>query len=501
MQSMLAHVKERTRLDNLDTQVLMQPSQFGRRDGSNLHVALLGRPNAGTSTLFNALAGRRTSASPFLGETRRVNRGRSEHRTPEFEWLCQLYMPASARPVTYALSDCPSHAMARLRCPREEALCEADGAKVSDEPTMDPHEAILELCPGAAGADVVMVVLRAFEGDEVTHQATTVDPARDLLYVANACRLHDVWKLKRRIQVLRDTRAGEWVVCEKEALLRAQHFLTQPDAGGRGPFHALRQGTWSDNEVAWLEDLGLLTDKAWVVAINVDCRPWLRKAVPADLVKPVEARATKLGINPRYCVVYSGAFEKRLQILRETPTPPPVEEHMRARPPLEAYLDANVDHASAAPALLGAPLDALQLILLFTCSPDEVRAWFVRDGTTVIGFCGGVHEVMRRNFEVAEICDYADYVACGSEEQVRRKGKVRRLGADVVLEHHQVIFVKFKIPRESEAADGRVAWNSDGRLSTREMDKKAQQDMAVQEEARKQLDEETDHHVRTGLRF
>ena len=58
--------------------------------------------------------------------------------------------------MTYALSDCPSHAMARLRCPREEALCEADGAKVSDEPTMDPHEAILELCPGAAGADVVM---------------------------------------------------------------------------------------------------------------------------------------------------------------------------------------------------------------------------------------------------------------------------------------------------------------------------------------------------------
>ena len=93
--------------------------------------------------------------------------------------------------------------------------------------------------------------------------------------------------------MLRDTRAGEWVVCEKEALLRAQHFLTQPDAGGRGPFHALRQGTWSDNEVAWLEDLGLLTDKAWVVAINVDCRPWLRKAVPADLVKPVEARAGK----------------------------------------------------------------------------------------------------------------------------------------------------------------------------------------------------------------
>ena len=94
---MLAHVKERTRLDNLDTQVLMQPSQFGRRDGSNLHVALLGRPNAGTSTLFNALAGRRTSASPFLGETRRVNRGRSEHRTPEFEWLCQLYMPATGQ--------------------------------------------------------------------------------------------------------------------------------------------------------------------------------------------------------------------------------------------------------------------------------------------------------------------------------------------------------------------------------------------------------------------
>ena len=141
--------------------------------------------------------------------------------------------------------------MARLRCPREEALCEADGAKVSDEPTMDPHEAILELCPGAAGADVVMVVLRAFEGDEVTHQATTVDPARDLLYVANACRLHDVWKLKRRIQVLRDTRAGEWVVCEKDVPLahhrrhhqrRAQedHLRPRAHVALRRRLHGLR---------------------------------------------------------------------------------------------------------------------------------------------------------------------------------------------------------------------------------------------------------------------
>ncbi len=488
-------------MENMDTQIIMQPAQFGRRFGSNLGVAVVGRPNAGCSTLFNALTGRRTSASVFLGETRRVNRGRTPYATAEFEWLCQLYDPAARRPVVYTVSDCPSYAMTWLRCPREEAPCEEAGAALSPDPTMDPPDRILELCPGARDADVVVVVLRAFEGTAVTHQASTVDPARDLHYVAEAARLHDVRKLRARIQDLRETRGGEWVDCEKEFLIRAQNFLTKPNDAGRGPFPALRLGEWSDNEVAWLSALGLLTTRAWVVAVNVDLRPWLIDHIPVHYVKPVQAVAQKLGVNPRYVTVLSAAFEKRLQLLRETPTLPPEEEHMRTVAPITAYEEANVTHRSGAPPLLQACLDALQLILLFTCSPDEVRAWVVRDDTSVINFCGGVHEVMRRNFDVAEICDYADYVACGSEEQVRRKGKVRRLGGEVVLENHQVIFIKFKIPRDAETEAGSVAWVSDGRLSTREMDKKMQADLKIQEEAKKELEHEKNHNIRAGIKF
>ena len=92
---MLSSVRGEEKAKALDVDL---PPQFGRAHGSNLRVALVGRPNAGCSTLFNAFCGRRAAASGFPGETRRANVGRTPHATEAYEALRACYAPRAERP-------------------------------------------------------------------------------------------------------------------------------------------------------------------------------------------------------------------------------------------------------------------------------------------------------------------------------------------------------------------------------------------------------------------
>ena len=141
-----------------------QPAQFGRLRGSNFRIALVGRPNAGCSTLFNALTLRRTPASCFLAETRTPATGRTRHETEGFSWLRDLYAPRRERPVTYAVTDAPARACQFLSCPREDCERQIDAPGLSPLPECDDDSVWARLWPGAGAADVVIIVLRNFEG-------------------------------------------------------------------------------------------------------------------------------------------------------------------------------------------------------------------------------------------------------------------------------------------------------------------------------------------------
>ena len=114
--------------------------------------------------------------------------------------------------------------------------------------------------------------------------------------------------------------------------------------------------------------------------------------------------------------------------------------------------------------ILDACRDALQLICVYACCDDEVRGICCRDGDTVKEYCLGLHEVVGRNFDVAEVCDAAKFNQLKSEEAVRRAGNVRRVGAEMILEHEQVVFVAFDLPQD--AGRMAVAWSCDPRAKT-----------------------------------
>ena len=216
----------------------------------------------------------------------------------------------------------------------------------------------MECWEGAGSADVVMVVLRTFEGDDATHHAPRLDAAADLAYVARLCKHRDVQVLRTRIRALQGKRGGEWLKAEKECLLRAVALLTRVGRGpeetqsndddstltsNTEPIEALRLEHWSDDEVGWLSKLDLMTNKPWVVAVNVECRQYLMRSALKEIVghedpetKRVERVALSLEISPSEVAVFSAAFEERVQRLREAPTMPPAEAHLPTVAPYDA---------------------------------------------------------------------------------------------------------------------------------------------------------------------
>lgn len=537
---MMSGIRGEAKAEKLDWE---EPPQFGRSCGSNLRIALLGRPNAGCSTLFNALCGRRAAASGFPGEGAQPNHGRCPHATDAFGALLEAYKPHRKRPVTYSLVDAPSRNAldiipdgydweeqakerviheARLeahrkiveravekeedaaraqqhgeRIPepmsREETDAKAKAqAQVAEEAAwLAAHDeaqrtakASLEgLWRGAAGADVVCAVVRDFRTGDVTHVGSTVDAARDLRWVAEVAKQRDIVVLKKRVEELKTQRAGNWLRGEREFLAYAVKVLVHgPDPPRREesdglsdsedeavsidpddprflPRLALRAERWSDDEVAWLSSLDLLTTKPWVVVVNGDTRHFLMGYEDPAVFQAIGAVCADLNVSK--VIPCSAIFERKLQDLKDAPTLAPAEEHIEAVSPYDAYVAANPHHASARHALFENCRDALQLVCVYACCDAEVRGFYCRDGCTIREYCVGLHEVVGRNFDFAEVCDAEMFIQLKSEEAVRRAGNVRRCGGDMILEHEQVVFVSFGLPQDAGLA--RVAWACEAR--------------------------------------
>ena len=362
-----------------------------------MEIGIVGLPNVGKSTLFNALS--RASA------------------------------PASNYP--YCTIE-PNVAMVEVADERLDDLAGIVGPKKVTHPVLKFMD-IAGLARGASkgeglgnmflshirGVDAIAHVLRCFNDESVVHLEGEVNPVRDLEIVETELFLCDIQILDRRVAKLdKIARSGDHHARkELDFLVKVRSEL---DQGIR-----FKEDDELDPELrAVLEETHLLSSKPAVFVANIGDEPKSETAL--RFVESVRRSAEERGSA---CIPISAKLETEIGEL-------PDEEGV-------ALLKEMGFEESALKRFVRACYDLLQVITFFTIKGEETRGWSVRRGVSVRDAAGKIHSDMRDRFICAEVVSYGDFISCGGMADVREKGLVRTEGKEYKVEDGDVVLIKF----------------------------------------------------------
>ena len=265
--------------------------------------------------------------------------------------------------------------------------------------------------------DAIAHVLRCFEDPDVTHMETGIDPVRDAETVETELMLADLESLEKRISVLeKNTRGGD-----KEAVMTLNLVRRTIELLSAGkPARALRR---KPEEEQAFHMLNLITAMPVLYVCNVD---EASAATGNAFSKRVEAKAAVEGAGS---VVISAKIESEIAVLPEAER----AEYLIAVGLKEPGLDR----------LIRAGYDLLGLLTFFTVGPKFAHAWTLAKGARAPQAAGAVHTEFEKGFIRAETISYADYVALGGEAGARDAGKLRLEGKDYVVADGDVLHFRF----------------------------------------------------------
>jgi GTP-binding protein YchF len=265
--------------------------------------------------------------------------------------------------------------------------------------------------------DAVAYVLRCFEDDDITHVENKIDPLADADTVETELMLADLDSLEKRVVGLeKRVRGGDKE--GKEQLDLVQRVLPLLRDG-----KPARLAQVKDEERKSFEGLNLLTSKPILYVANVDEGS---AATGNQYSKMVEERAKK---EDAVAVVISAKIESEIAVL------PPDER--------KDYLDALGLTQAGLDRLIQAGYDLLGLVTYFTVGPKEARAWTIEKGTKAPGAAGVIHTDFEKGFIRAETIAYNDYVSLKGESGARDAGKLRLEGKDYVVADGDVLHFRF----------------------------------------------------------
>ena len=265
--------------------------------------------------------------------------------------------------------------------------------------------------------DAIAHVLRCFEDGDVTHVEGRVDPVEDARIIETELMLADMESLERRLQnITRKLRGGDKEAIRQERLMKAA--LSALEDG-----RPARTVEVDDEDAKAWKNLQLLTTKKVLYVCNVG------EEEAASGNEHSRAVAEFAAAEGNASVVISAKIEEEISQLE-----PDEQEMFLAEMGLE---EAGLDR------LIRAGYRLLHLITYFTVGPKEARAWTIREGTLAPEAAGVIHGDFERGFIRAETIAYEDYVACGGEQGAKEAGRMRAEGKSYVVQDGDVMHFLF----------------------------------------------------------
>lgn len=364
------------------------------------NCGIVGLPNVGKSTLFNALtstAAAEAANYPFC--TIEPNTGRVGVPDSRLDDLARLAKSAKIIPTQLEFVDIAGLVRGASK-----------GEGLGNQ-----------FLGNIRQVDAIIHVLRCFASDDITHVEGSVDPVRDAEIIETELMLSDLESLERRIEPLAKRAKGN----DKEAKIEVA-VMEKALAVLRGGKPARTISDWSREDMPYVQRMQLLTSKPILFVCNVDEES---AAAGNEHTAAVEAMAAAIGAG---VVTISAAIEAEIAQLATD------EEKV------EFLETLGLDEAGLAK-LIPAGYQLLDLITFFTAGPKEARAWTVRRGAKAPEAAGVIHTDFERGFIRAETISYDDFVACDGEQGAKDAGKMRVEGGEYVAHDGDVFHFRFNV--------------------------------------------------------
>ena len=357
----------------------------------SLSIGIVGLPNVGKSTLFNALTNNDILAANYPFATIEPNTGIVPVPDTRLNKLAEIYSSQKIIPATVTFVDI--------------AGLVAGASK--GEGLGNKFLANIRQC------DAIVHIVRAFVNNDIVHVSNEVNPKNDIEVINTELILADIQTIENRLPKLQKEAKA------KPALRKQADYLNKL-------LEQLQSGnvlsSIKDLDLEAIADLHLLTAKPVIYAFNVDENTLTDDEKKDELAKMV---------LPAKSIFVCAKLEEELKGLDEND----------AKDLLESYgvKETGLNQ------MIHAAYDTLGLQSYMTAGPKEVHAWTIKKGWTAPQAAGVIHTDFERGFIAAQVVDYNDLVECGSELEAKNHGKIRTEGKDYVMSPNDVVEFRFNV--------------------------------------------------------
>jgi len=367
-----------------------------------IKAGLVGLPNVGKSTLFNALTKAGVPAENYPFCTIDPHVAITEVPDKRIDRLLEIYKSQKTIPSTVSFVDIAGLVKGA-----------ASGEGLGNQFLSHIRE-----------VDLILHVLRCFENPNILHSSEAIDPIADFEIIVSELMLKDLESIQKRIEKIQKLEKAAQSKPAELKELKAEHTLliTVQKALDTGDAALVRKLINESSQ----KTIPLLSTKDFLIIANID---------ENELDGSYQQ-------NPHYLSLVKHFGQERV-----IPLCAKVENELTQMSEDEAkeFMEMLGLKEKSIDIVINKSYENLGLITFFTCGPKEIHAWPIKKGTTIRNAAGEIHSDLEKGFICSEIFNCDDLFAIGSEVKLKEQGKIRTEGQDYIVQDGDIVLIKFNV--------------------------------------------------------